>query len=463
MNYEGEQLTLFGLGSSFGRMSPEPSPVVPKRGKTSESSSKKSLELAFVAYMYLDLTPGHGDLLGLAYWETRSPWLGDVLTLNTGVSPKDVRGSSLSLILEDNVPSKYYLTPRACLGILRRAKERGKELPPQLEMALKIQAGIIPLAEIPRPPLAFHINQREETIDLGETAGALMATTNMQMQTFISQADRPAEGKEVVAFAANQQDEVRDLCGVAGALGARPDIKQQTFLCLNDQGGDRMDVTVDKTATLRAQMNAHQPLVLYENHGIDARYTGPHKVSPTISARGGTGGNNLPLVAEAAEEPQVLCITGNAIDRQPLNGGNGLGIQEGIAYTLTATDHHAIFSRQRVDQFAEGKVASTESARQHKDATDLVYQATVGALTCCDAKGPNQQYVGQDKLIVEAPQLIRRLTPMECERLQGFPDGWTSSPGSTDAKRYKALGNSVAIPCVEFVLSGIAAAIRSGL
>ena len=463
MNYEGEQLTLFGLGSSFGRMSPEPSPVVPKRGKTSESSSKKSLELAFVAYMYLDLTPGHGDLLGLAYWETRSPWLGDVLTLNTGVSPKDVRGSSLSLILEDNVPSKYYLTPRACLGILRRAKERGKELPPQLEMALMIQAGIIPLAEIPRPPLAFHINQREETIDLGETAGALMATTNMQMQTFISQTDRLTEGKEIAAFAVNQRDEVRNLCGVAGALGAQPGMKQQTFLCLNDQGGDRMDVTVDKTATLRAQMNAHQPLVLYENHGIDARYTGPHKVSPTISARGGTGGNNLPLVAEAAEEPQVLCITGNAIDRKPQNGGNGLGIQEGIAYTLTATDHHAIFSRQRVDQFAEGEVASTESARQHKDATDLVYQATVGALTCCDAKGPNQQYVGQDKLIVEAPQLIRRLTPMECERLQGFPDGWTSIPGATDAKRYKALGNSVAIPCVEFVLSGIAAAIRSGL
>lgn len=416
-----------------------------------------------MAFMYLDLTPGHGDLLGLAYWEIRSPWLGDVLTLNTGVSPKDVRGSSLSQILEANVPSKYYLTPRACLGILRRAKERGKELPPQLEMALKIQAGIIPLAEIPRPPLAFHINQREETIDLGETAGALMATTNMQMQTFISQADGSTEEKEIVAFAANQRDEVRDLYGVAGALGAQPGMKQQTFLCLNDQGGDRMDVTVDKTATLRAQMNAHQPLVLYENHGIDARYTGPHEVSPTISARGGTGGNNLPLVAEPPEDSPVLCITGNAIDRQLLNGVNGLGIQEGVTYTPTATDHHAIFSRQRIDQFAEGDVASTESARQHKDATDLVYQATVGALTCCDAKGPNQQYVGQDKLIVEAPQLVRRLTPLECERLQGFPDGWTSIPGATDAKRYKALGNSVAIPCVEFVLSGIAAAIRSGL
>lgn len=45
--------------------------------------------------------------------------------------------------------------------------------------------------------------------------------------------------------------------------------------------------------------------------------------------------------------------------------------------------------------------------------------------------------------------LIRRLTPLECERLQGFPDGWTDIEGASDSARYKALGNSVAIPCVE--------------
>ena len=53
-------------------------------------------------------------------------------------------------------------------------------------------------------------------------------------------------------------------------------------------------------------------------------------------------------------------------------------------------------------------------------------------------------------------RLIRRLTPLECERLQGFPDGWTDMPGASDSARYKALGNSVAIPCVDFVLRGIA-------
>jgi DNA (cytosine-5)-methyltransferase 1 len=77
-----------------------------------------------------------------------------------------------------------------------------------------------------------------------------------------------------------------------------------------------------------------------------------------------------------------------------------------------------------VDVFKGDDVASTESARQHKDAADLVcqpaYQETVGALTSSDRKGPNSQYVGQDKLIVDGLLLIRRLTPLECERLQGL-------------------------------------------
>ena len=101
-------------------------------------------------------------------------------------------------------------------------------------------------------------------------------------------------------------------------------------------------------------------------------------------------------------------------------------------------DHHAVFSRQRVDKFSPSDVASTESARQHKDATDLIYQAA--------GTGP--------------PQLIRRLTPLECERLQGFPDGWTDIPGASDSARYRALGNSVAIPCVEFIMRGIVAVLR---
>ena len=310
---------------------------------------------------------------------------------------------------------------------------------------------------------AFHINQREETINLNGISGALMATTNMQMQTFVAEGMRKFESAE----------------------------KEEECLCLNDQGGERMAVSVDVTATLRAGMSGHPPLVmgiqqgsagteeipdpalteeaetggnnqqiLFENHGIDARYTGPHEVAPTMSARYGTGGNNVPLVSDM---PESYCIAGNIIDREVQNGGNGLGCQPDISYTLTSADRHAVFSRQRSDEFLQNRVTATQSARQHKDATDLVcepYQNTVGTIGYTDHKGINNQYVSEDKCIVENRKLIRRLTPLECERLQGFPDHWTDIPGASDSARYKALGNSVAIPCVDFVLRGIAYFLR---
>ena len=309
---------------------------------------------------------------------------------------------------------------------------------------------------------AVHIDQREETINLNGISGALMATTNLQMQTF-----------------------------VAGGMRKFESAEKEECLCLNDQGGERMDVSVDVTATLRAGMSGHPPLVmgiqqgsagaeetpdlalteeaetggnnyqiLFENHGIDARYTGPHEVAPTMSARYGTGGNNVPLVSDM---PESYCIAGNIIDREVQNGGNGLGCQPDISYTLTSADRHAVFSRQRSDEFLQNRVTATQSARQHKDATDLVcepYQNTVGTIGYTDHKGINNQYVSEDKCIVENRKLIRRLTPLECERLQGFPDHWTDIPGASDSARYKALGNSVAIPCVDFVLRGIAYFLR---
>lgn len=153
---------------------------------------------------------------------------------------------------------------------------------------------------------------------------------------------------------------------------------------------------------------------MFENHGIDARYDQVGDVAPTMSARYGTGGNNVPLV----EEP-IYCITGNAIDRKPENGGNGIGYQENVMYTLNTMDRHAVCY-----------------------STDDLY-------TCEPAGDKDLPFL-----------LIRRLTPLECERLQGFPDGWTDIPGASDSARYKALGNSVAIPCVDFVMKCMADTIR---
>ena len=64
---------------------------------------------------------------------------------------------------------------------------------------------------------------------------------------------------------------------------------------------------------------------------------------------------------------------------------------------------------------------------------------------------------------IRSRQLIRRLTPLECERLQGYPDGWTDVPGASDSARYKALGNSVAIPCVEYLMQRVAMVITLDL
>ena len=177
-NYEAEQISMYDLDTYCGRMCPEPFPAERPRVKISGSSSKKLSELSAIPFMSLDLTPGHGNLLGESYWEMISPWRGGASTLNTGVSPSDAKGSSLSQILQADPPTKYYLTPKACLGILRRASERGKELPKKLARALKIQAGLMRPDGQPTGLDAYHINQRDEGIDLHGVSGALMATTN---------------------------------------------------------------------------------------------------------------------------------------------------------------------------------------------------------------------------------------------------------------------------------------------
>lgn len=252
----------------------------------------------------------------------------------------------------------------------------------------------------------------------------------------------------------------------------------QPLVMATQQGGAEIGEGICPTITASAGMSGNNQPVLFENHGIDSRYTGPHEVAPTMSARMGTGGNNVPLVGNPVAfsldskesnsmksanphsgcretdvartidttnpDPsknqggiailqETICIAGNTIDREPENGGNGLGCQPDISYTITTSDRHAVCEP---------------------------YQEVVGALCRGDEKGIGSQYISQNKCIVERRNLIRRLTPLECERLQGFPDGWTLIPGASDSARYKALGNSVAIPCVDFVLRGIAYFLR---
>ena len=399
--FEGEQASLFAPDTFAGRMFQTASAQARRTGRISGLSWRKLLDYIAPDYQFLDLSSDAGNLLGQYEWTTRSALHGGCWLRNTGPSPRDAIESFLSQILQAHPPKKYYLTTAACLGILRRAEERGKPLPKALDTALRIQAGLIcstngrgkknPSDE----PVAFAQNQRDEVRDLHNIAGALGAQPGMKQQTFIASF---SAGAGATAGTIGYAEEVAPTLKGSPSGNCMPSV-----MCLHDQGGQRMDVCENMAGTLRANEKGHQPLV-YENHGVDARIRESGEISPTVTARYGTGGGNTPLVQEDSD---VYCIVGNIIDRQPENGGNGCGYQTDLAYTLTAADHHAI-AQPYQDERMRGKV-----------------------------------------------QLIRRLTPLECERLQAFPDDWTNIPGASDSARYRALGNSVAIPCVEFIMKSL--------
>ena len=426
--FEGEQASLFAPDTFAGRMSQAASAQARRTGRISGLSWRKLLDYIAPDYQFLDLSSDAGNLLGQYEWTIRSALHGGCWLRNTGTSPRDAIESFLSQILQAHPPKKYYLTTAACLGILRRAEERGKPLPKALDTALRIQAGLIGSTNgrgkknLSDEPVAFAQNQRDEVRDLHNIAGALGAQPGMKQQTFIASF---SAGAGATAGTIGYAEEVAPTLKGSPSGNCMPSV-----MCLHDQGGQRMDVCENMTGTLRASEKGHQPLV-YENHGIEARVRESGEISPTVTARYGTGGGNTPLVQEDSD---VYCIVGNIIDRQPENGGNGCGYQENLAYTITTVDRHAVYARQRVDEFKNDDIASTQSARQAKDATDLVVE-------------PDQQHA----------QLIRRLTPLECERLQGFPDGWTNIPGASDSARYRALGNSVPVPCVEFIMKSLQA------
>ena len=400
--------------------------------------------------------------------------------------------------------------------------------------------------------------------------------------------------------------------------GSAADCTGTASLCLNDQGGQRMDVTDDVTATLRAEAH-HPPCVLesagfctehsaksrsigyeeetsptlragvvpaavaLENHPTDSRVkiAEDGKVQ-TLTSRMGTGGGNVPLVMKIRSgcegggkgpliqtdksatlscnndqtlfEPKAygICskesnamksdnphsgiyeaetsrtidgnggnpgcnqggiavvesyaIQGSMIGRNNKNGPQGDGINEDVSFTLNTVDRHAVYAMTTgsFTQVAEDK-APTVLARDYKDPTAVCYG--IGRDTFNQGKNakfaPTFEEELQPTLVAKGPGAIqsgytvRRLTPTECARLQGFPDWWCDDLGiaeptmedirywydvfethrrivgsstkpkslkqiakwlrdpHSDAAEYKMWGNGVALPCVVFVLSGI--------
>ena len=354
-------------------------------------------------------------------------------------------------------------------------------------------------------------------------------------------------------------------------------------ICLNDQGGNRMDVTEDVTCTLRAESN-HPPLV-FENHGQDTRYKGPLSVTQTVLSTYGTGGNNQPFVLETpktlkirsgcegggkgaliqenksatlscnndqtvfvpkcygicskdsnsmkSDNPHsvfyeaetsicldanggnpscnqggmaVVAVQGSMIGRADKNGPQGSGIGEDVSFTLNTADRHAVaFSQEAYDKYVENNTGSSlrASGGMYGGGSEtLVYSTSKNSYHTETEENLANTLVATDykdpPTVAEEPQyIIRRLTPTECARLQGFPDWWCADLGTenpteedvaewrnifetnakalgkevkpktdnqirkwlenphSDSAEYKMWGNGVALPNVCFVMAGI--------
>lgn len=247
-----------------------------------------------------------------------------------------------------------------------------------------------------------------------------------------------------------------------------------TEYSLMDQGGLRMDVEKNKVGTLRARSN--NPPLIFENHGQDSRFKGPIEKSQTLSGSLGMGGNNQPFVVENYDIRLTSLNTKSKRSRI---------LKTDVSRTLGTTGNNPI---ENQGGLAIVSVYSTSKSSHHT----VAIKNQSSTLMASDYKDPP---------IVANKYLVRKITPLECSRLQGFPDFWCSNleiinPSEeelkfwkgvfecrrqlnngkrnksdkqikrwlanpySDSVQYKMWGNAVALPCVLYVLSGVKAFLK---
>lgn len=340
-------------------------------------------------------------------WEDDGAWCGELTTRNTGECPNAVVVSRLSQILEETPHPKYNLTAKACQGILRRAERRGKDLPKLLKAVLIRQSqGASPQerTEAPAPteaPTSYAVRIRGGCDGGGK--GALVQTEK------------------------------------SGTLGTGND---QTIFCMATQQGGAELRTDDRAPTLTAAAGMsgnNQPVVCAGfklGNSEQARSIGyQEELSPTLNAE--CGGNKPAVVApvvalDMTHACDVIRECGEKVPALQARMGTG-GNQVPLTYQMNG-----------FGDYRDANVASSCKQRDFKDSTDLAITNMV----------------------------VRRLTPLECTRLQGYPDGWVDIGNWTDEKgkkhkdadspKYKALGNSIALPFWDWMLRRMARYLPEG-
>lgn len=192
----------------------------------------------------------------------------------------------------------------------------------------------------------------------------------------------------------------------------REDIFKILFECKSLQRSFRKSKTQTQKSSTRIDEDSANSIYDMTHTDSVIRKT---NISPTLTARMGTGGNQIPLT--------TYCISGNIINRKLKNSGNGEGVSENLAYTLTATD------------------------RYYRESGHVTYIKDNNTGTLRASGG---HCGGGSETLIETDNIIRKLTPVECELLQGLPKNFTE--GVSDTQRYKMIGNGIAIPCANFII-----------
>ena len=387
--------------------------------------------------------------------------LGELTTLRTGEKPSETavqemlsvwgphsvaEESQLSQILEVNPLPKYNLTAKACQGILRRAERRGKDLPARLKAVLLMQSasgggcdggGKGALVQTEKSGTLGTGNDQTifclqgNGIDRADTAGCNGKGWREDACYTLNTIDRPAVCAEVRCLTPwdAQSQRVYDGNGVSPTLSSRENsgLNREAVLCAGfkaGQGAQAHSIGYEEETSPTLSANAHVPCVALDmTHACDVIRECGEQV-PALQARMGTGGNQVPLTYGI---------------------GNGQANEAGIMAEEVS---------QTLNTMHDAQAVMCEDVSH-----------ALRAKANCAYREDAETYPVQN-------MVVRRLTPLECTRLQGYPDGWVDIGDWTDEKgkkhkdadspKYKARGNSIALPFWDWMLRRMARYLPEG-
>jgi DNA (cytosine-5)-methyltransferase 1 len=333
--------------------------------------------------------------------------------------PHTAEKQHLSEILERDVDKRFYLSAEACSGILRRVDSKGKEIPAILRAALESQAGLN-TAKIDGEPHAFNPGSCGR---LGRKGSSDISPSLLA---------HAGDNQTAVCYPIDERNATRngaDNCGTG----------------VGNNGENAYTIT-----------SQYSGAIAIENHMQDFRLKLSGGTVQSMCRNMGGGGQNVPLVMNERQYAhtvgenvantltgtdykgsQILCVQGNIISRKPENGANGKGINDGICYTLTETDKHAVCYQNVVGTLDTG-LAKQNSNQTVQSGKMIVEEVAFGLDRASYNQGMRALYKPQIEVesthsltargpgAVSAPPtyVVRRLTPTECLVLMNLPRNW---------------------------------------